>query len=196
MGAWVWGCQEVLQFLESHLTFFFLLKFADLFNVAKKRINFSPAHGTEQDSVAILPANCWTSFSEDELLWSMIAWHLSKFASIPQFVNMIPKNFSTCILNEHFPIFNRMLYFLTNAKVSFKSSSCCPSYRVLETMSSMYTPKFLPICSEKTELTNPWYVAFKFLKPKGITSQYKLLWFIINVFFLCIIKGHPYLIVT
>ena len=48
---------------------------------------------------AILPVRCWTSSTDVGLFISMIARHLSGFASITWYVSMKPRNFSASTAN-------------------------------------------------------------------------------------------------
>ena len=56
---------------------------------------YAHAHERNLDRDASLPVSCWTSLILHRLLISMMAWHLSRLASIPLLVSNKPKKTSS-----------------------------------------------------------------------------------------------------
>ena len=79
-----------------------------------------------------------------------ISWILSRFASIPLYETIKPRNFLDATPKAHLLGSSFILYRLSILKVSWRSSMCYVSLVLLTSMSSTYTSTFCPICGRNT----------------------------------------------
>jgi len=107
--------------------------------------HFSVVFETNLLRATTRPVRLCTSltFFGDSML--SIAWILSRFALVPHYETMKPRNFFDETPKGHLLGFSFMLYCLSMSKVSWRSSRCSVSFVLLTSMSSTYTSTFHPI---------------------------------------------------
>lgn len=131
-----WRGEEVIYSWEHLLALPCPLKFSFILRGWRTKEIVSPVQERKRDRVVKRPVSCCTSLILVGLFMSMKTWHLSRFSSIPLFVNMKPRNFPGCTLKEHIVGFIRMLYFLADYKTSSKYATWLCPYEVFTIISS------------------------------------------------------------
>ena len=131
---------------------------------------FSTIFGMNRDNTINLPINLCTSLTFLRLYILVIAWHLSGLASMPQCVNMKPKNLSPSTPNTHLSRFNHISTTLNTPNTFYKSCTWFSQDLDFTTISLTYTSTLHPIRLLNTLFISRWYVNPVFFNLKGITS--------------------------
>ena len=119
------------------------------FNTLKNGMHLSIALETNLFRSATFPVKLCTFFTVFGDLTSIIAFTLSRFASISHWDTINPKNFPEATAKTHLVGFNFILYLCSVLKVSLRSSKWLASSLLFISLLSTYTSTFLQ-SSERT----------------------------------------------
>lgn len=118
---YMWCLQEDFRIRECLIALGCPFELSLFFKVAKRWNCLSPTQERKWVGVAKCLVSCWTCLILNGNFILTIAWHLSKFASIPFMVSINLWNLLTCIPKEHLGWFKCMLHLMVDSRMSSKS---------------------------------------------------------------------------